>query len=408
MPSFDVSRFTFHVSRLWSGDVSAFRWALAIFVTMRVSLSLIAALALFQFPLYATTYYHGVAPVPPGIANALLGVWQRGDTIWYTKIAMQGYAQGDGTTVFFPLYPLLTRLAGKVLWGNYLLGGIIISSVAYFLVLVYLYKLSRLEFDSQVAARTIVYLSVFPTAFFLLGVYTESLFLLFAVSAFYYARKGNWLAAGVTGLLAALTKQLGLLLLLPLLYEYLAERGFAIRSVRRNVLLLALIPIGTLAFLLFRRLYTGAPFLTETYRVQWAVNASWPWSNIADSLTAIFNTGRFPALNPEDTLLRRIFYNSFDLACVGLFGFLAIVSFRRLRLSYGLYMVSVLFVALMQNFRPPYPIAALPRYVLVLFPGFMVLGAMVENETLHWAVVVFSTVLLALFTAMFATWRVVA
>ena len=180
------------------------------------------------------------------------------------------------------------------------------------------------------------------------------------------------------------------------------------RSVRRDVLLLALIPIGTLAFLLFRYAYIGEPQLVETYRVRWAVNASWPWSNIADSLAAIFNTGRFPALNPEDTLLRRIFYNSFDLTCVGLFLSLAIVSFRRLRLSYGLYMISVLFVALMQNFRPPYPIAALPRYVLVLFPGFMVLGTMVKNKTLHWAVVAFSTMLLALFTAMFATWRVVA
>lgn len=180
------------------------------------------------------------------------------------------------------------------------------------------------------------------------------------------------------------------------------------RSVRRDVLLLALIPMGTLAFLLFRHFFIGEPFLVETYRVRWAVNASWPWSNIADSLAAIFNTGRFPALNPEDTLLRRIFYNSFDLTCVGLFLSLAIVSFRRLRLSYSLYMISVLFVALMQNFRPPYPIAALPRYVLVLFPGFMVLGTMVKNKTLRWAVVAFSTMLLALFTAMFATWRVVA
>ena len=180
------------------------------------------------------------------------------------------------------------------------------------------------------------------------------------------------------------------------------------RSIRRDVLFLALIPIGTLAFLLFRRFFIGDAFLTETYRVRWAVNASWPWNNIIDSLTAIFNTGRFPALNPEDTLLRRIFYNSFDLACVGLFLFLTIVSFRRLRLSYGLYMVSVLFVVLMQNFRPPYPIPGLPRYVLVLFPGFMVLGAMVKNKALHWAVVAFSTMLLALFTAMFATWRLVA
>jgi len=218
----------------------------------------------------------------------------------------------------------------------------------------------------------------------------------------------------VAGFLAALTKQLGLLLLLPLLYEYLAQNSKLetqnpmFRLVRRDILLLALIPLGTLAFLLYRHFYIGEPFLVESYRVQWAVNASWPWHNIWDSLMAIFDTERFPALNLEDTLARRIFYNSFDLACVGLFVFLTIVCFRRLRLGYGLYMVSVLFVTLMQNFRPPYPIVAMPRYVLVLFPGFMVLGAMVKSKALHWAIVYPSTLLLGLFTAMFATWRVVA
>jgi len=413
--------------RLEVRDAPALRWALVIFVTMRMSLSLIAAMALYQFPLYHVTYYHGIQPVPPGIADYLLGVWQRGDSIWYTRIAMQGYAQGDGSTVFFPLYPLLTRIVGKVLWGNYLLGGIIVSNAAYFLALIALCKLSQLEFDSQVAARAVIYLSVFPTAFFFLGAYTESLFLLFAVAAFYYARKGNWLAASIMGLLAALTKQLGLLLLLPLLYEYLAQsskfkvqtsRPLAtcdlrpvtcdLRPAKGDVLLLALIPIGTLTFLLFRHFCIGEPFLVETYRMRWAVNASWPWSNIIDSLTAIFDTERFPPLNPEDTLLRRVFYNSFDLACGGLFIFLTIASFRRLRLSYGLYMVSVLFVALVQNFRPPYPIVALPRYVLVLFPGFMVLGTVIKNQAPHWAMVAFSTMLLALFTVMFATWRMVA
>jgi hypothetical protein len=445
-----LAKIAFGEAKRWILTSAALKHALLLVVILRVSLSLIAALALFQFPMYNVTYYHGVQPVPPGIANALLGVWQRFDSIWYIKIAMQGYAQGDGTTVFFPLYPTLTRLVGTVLFGNYLLGGIIISNVACFLALIALYKLTQLEFDSQVATRTIVYLSVFPTAFFLLGVYTEAPFLLFAISAFYYARKGNWVAASVMGLLAALTKQLGLLLLLPLLYEYLdnvrfqakchceersdeaisgprrrgllrspstllraglrslAMTNVTFRSVRRDILPLALIPIGTLAFLLFRHFFIGEPFLTETYRVQWAVNASWPWTNIADSLAAIFNTDRFPALNPEDTLLRRIFYNSFDLTCVGLFLFLTIASFRRLRLSYGLYIVSVLFVGLMQNFRPPYPIAAFPRYVLVLFPGFMVLGAMVKNKALHWAMIYLSTMLLSLFTAMFATWRVVA
>ncbi len=388
---------------------AAFKHALLIVVVLRVSLSLIAAMALYQFPLYHVTYYHGVPPVPPGIADLLLGVWQRFDTIWYTKIAMQGYAKGDGTTVFFPLYPLLTRLVGYVAFGNYLLAGIIVSNLAYFLALIYLYRLAELEFDSQVALHTLIYLSVFPTAFFFLGAYTESSFLLFAVSSFYYARKGRWLPASIIGLLAALTKQLGLLLLLPLLYEYLAERGFKPRSIRWDVLSLLLIPLGTLAFLLFRYLYIGEPLsVVETYRTQWAVHASWPWNNIFDSLMAILDTERFPPLNPEDTFSRRLFYNSLDLACVGLFAFLSFLSLRRLRLSYSLYMFSVLFVVLLQDFRPPYPLAALPRYVLVLFPAFMLLASMVRNRALRWAIWYLSTMLLSLFTAMFATWRIVA
>jgi hypothetical protein len=33
---------------------------------------------------------------------------------------------------------------------------------------------------------------------------------------------------------------------------------------------------------------------------------------------------------------------------------------------------------------------------------------MVKNKALHWAMIYLSTMLLSLFTAMFATWRVVA
>jgi len=397
------------IANRWDSLDPAFKHALLIVVVLRVSLSLIAAMALYQFPLYHVTYYHGIPPIPPGIADLLLGVWQRFDTIWYTKIAMQGYAKGDGTTVFFPLYPLLTRLVGYATFGNYLLAGIIVSNLAYFLALVYLYKLTELEFDSQVALRTLIYLSLFPTAFFLLGAYTESPFLLFAVSAFYHARKGRWLPSSIMGLLAALTKQLGLLLLPSLLYEYLAERGFKLRSIRWDVLFLFLIPLGTLAFLSFRHLCIGDPFsVVETYRAEWGVNASWPWNNIFDSLMAILDTERFPALNPEDTFSRRVFYNSLDLACVGLFAFLSFLSLRRLRLSYSLYMFSVLFVVLLQDFRPPYPIAALPRYVLMLFPAFMLLASIVRSRALRWTIWYLSTMLLSLFTAMFATWRIVA
>lgn len=405
----NLGKVAFKIATAWNAADPAFRCPFLILMTMRVSFSLIAAMALYQFPLYHVTYYHGVQPVPPGIANYLLGVWQRADTIWYIKIASQGYAKGDGTTVFFPLYPLLTRLVGYATHGNYLLAGILVSNLAFFFASVYLYKLAELEFNSEVAFHTLIFLSVFPTAFFLLGAYTESPFLLFAVSAFYYARKGKWLPASIAGLLAALTKQLGLLLFLPLLYEYLAKGDFKFCSIRWNILLLLLIPSGTLAFLLFRHLCVGEAFLlTETYRTQWGVHASWPWNNVFDSLIAILDTERFPPLSPEDTHSRRIFYNSIALASVGLFVPLSFISLRRLCLSYSLYMFSVLSVVLSQNFRPPYPILALPRYVLVLFPGFMLLASLMKSRTLRWVVWYFSAMLLSLFSAMFATWRIPA
>ncbi|MFQ5813754.1 MAG: hypothetical protein ACE5I2_11305, partial [Anaerolineae bacterium] len=325
-------------------------------------------------------------------------------------VAMNGYFPGDGTTVLFPLYPLLMRLIGRyLLSGNYLLAGIFVSNIAYFFALFYLYKLTELEFNPRVAISTVIYLSVFPTAFLFLSAYTESLFLLCAVSSFYYARGGKWLVASIMGLLAALTKPFGLLLFFPLLYEYMVEREFKISAIRCDVLFLFLIPMGALAFLLYRHLCVGdALLITETYRTGWGVHASWSWNNIFDSLMAIFDTERFPPLSLEDTLVRRIFYNSFDLAYVGLFVLLSLVSLHRLRLTYSLYMFSVLFVVLSLNFRPPYPIIAVPRYVLVLFPGFMVLGSVVRNRVLHWGTVYFWAMLLSLFTAMFVTWRMVA
>jgi len=395
----------------WERMDPAFKHAFIILVAMRLGLSLVAGLAWFFFPQYPITYYHGVPPVPPGVADALLGVWQRFDTIWYTRIAMHGYSPGDGTTLFFPLYPALIRLVGGVVFDNYLLAGIIVSNLAFFFALAYLYKLTELESGPQTASHTLIYLSVFPTAFFFLAAYTESLFLLFAVSAFYYARKGRWLPASLMGILAALTKQVGVLLLLPLLYEYLSEREFRLRSIRWSILPLFLIPVGMLAFLLYRHFWIGDSLsIAETYRTTWGVQLCPPWKSVATCWTAIWHPERFPKLGGELGAIfpRRVIYNSFNLACLGMFVLLTLVSFRALRPSYRLYAISLIPTFLLQLFRPPYPLAAVPRYVVVLFPAFMVLGGGVRNRNLRWMIFYLSVMLQAFFTAMFATWRLVA
>ena len=106
----------------------------------------------------------------------------------------------QSNVAFFPLYPNLIRvvhylvpLSGDAGW---LLVGITVSNAALVVALIYLYQLVRLDFDQSTAARTVLYLCVFPTTLFLSAVYSESLFLALIVSAFYYARSGRWLVVG--------------------------------------------------------------------------------------------------------------------------------------------------------------------------------------------------------------------
>ena len=63
------------------------------------------------------------------------------------------------------------------------------------------------------AARSVLYLAIFPMALFLQAVYSESLFLLLSLAAFSLAERGRFAGAGVVAGLAILTRVAGLALL---------------------------------------------------------------------------------------------------------------------------------------------------------------------------------------------------
>ncbi|MCJ7621462.1 MAG: hypothetical protein MUP64_14720, partial [Anaerolineae bacterium] len=145
---------------------------------MRVVISLWAALvlAVTQAPTSPDDVlrpYQSVKPISGGVAELLLGAWQRFDTLWYLRIAAQGYAPHDGSTVYFPLYPMLIRLLGTLFAGNYLLAALVISNLAFVGVLFCLYRLTERQFGGMGARRSTLYLAIFPTAFFFLAAYTE-------------------------------------------------------------------------------------------------------------------------------------------------------------------------------------------------------------------------------------------
>ena len=64
---------------------------------------------------------------------------------------------------------------------------------------------------------------VFPTSYFFLMPYTESLFFLLAVTAFWGARRGEWAVAATAAALAALTRSVGIVLAPALLVEALHQ-----------------------------------------------------------------------------------------------------------------------------------------------------------------------------------------
>ncbi len=153
------------------------------------------------------------------------------DSGWYFDIARRGYyfrETGQSSIAFFPLYPLLMRALAwpfgggdRALWT----AGIVLSVACSWLALTVLHRVTETTFgDREAARRTVLYVAVFPFAYFLTQVYTESLFLLLAVSAVACAGRSRWGWAGLLGGLAALTRPNGILIAVPLGLMALAGR----------------------------------------------------------------------------------------------------------------------------------------------------------------------------------------
>jgi len=152
--------------------------------------------------------------------------WQQWDAVWYMKIAAHGYS-GWQSTAFFPLYPLLIRLASFIVGPHWLLAALIVSNLATWTGFIALSMLAAQEFgDINLAWRAMLVAAAYPLAFFLTAPYTEGLFLTFAGFALYFARRGAWRRAGVMTFLATLTHVTGVILIPALAWEFARQHGW--------------------------------------------------------------------------------------------------------------------------------------------------------------------------------------
>ncbi|MGI8968804.1 MAG: mannosyltransferase family protein [Chloroflexota bacterium] len=340
----------------------------------------------------------------PSFTHQLLPAWgTRWDTVWYIQIAQRGYnwhrPAGTSPTAFFPLYPLVIRVLVTLTHRSYALSALLIANVTFLGALLYLWRLTSWEWGREVAGRAVLYIAIFPTALFFFAGYTESLFLFFTVASFYHLRREDWLLAGVFGGLAAATRVTGILLVLPLLYEYLRSRNFSPRRLDVGLLTILLVPAGLAAFMVYLQANVGDALAFTHSQVGWQkLFTGRLWAGTLESLRQIF------VVQPRASFLQA--HNVFNLVlgifCLGC----SILAARRLPLAYGLYLgvfwlVTLASPALATGY--PVPLVSLSRYVVILFPVFMYLGAGGRNRTIHDTYLVLSVGLLALFTVQFIT-----
>ncbi|HEX9862236.1 MAG TPA: mannosyltransferase family protein [Candidatus Bathyarchaeia archaeon] len=364
----------------------------AIFKKIPYSLKIVLLITLivkvFIFSLgFAVSYMNEGAAPPLSIIMRQFSHW---DSPHYIDIAKNGYVnEGDQVffIVFFPLYPVLIRLI--TFNFEYInLSALIVSNVSSIFAAVYLFKLAQLEFGDDVAKKAVLYLSIFPTAYFLSAIYTEGLFFALVIASVYYARVGKWALAGFLSLFAALTRIAGLLLLPTLIIEYLHQKKWKLKDIRINIFWPLLALAGFLIYLSINNQVAGSYFtFMEIERTHWyqSIDPAQGFINACNwAIGASF---------PESITLggAQLIFAVFGLLIVAA-GFL-----RRFRPSYTVYMLLTWMLSVSTGWW-----ISIPRYVMAMFPMFILLGLLAHKRIIHYAIMAISTAALCFFTVLFA------
>lgn len=376
-----------------------------LFVVVRLLLTVWAAAVLLLLPQAAAPNetlrpYLGQPILSDGAAGLLLGPWQRFDTLRYTRIAQNGYANEEDS-VFPPLYPLAIRLGGRLLGGSHaanVAAALLIANGAALLLLLLLYHITAAETDRPTARRAVLYLALFPTSFFLFAGYSESLFILLAAASIWLGKNGRFLPAGLLGILAALTRLTGWVLVAPLLWELWRQRKALGNGRFLLSLAAAALPgVGTLLFIGYRQA-TGLPPLSQIYSAYWFQTTGIPGTDLVTALRTMLFSGAARA--GEFTLW-------FDFFCLILLLVTTWLAFKRLGAAWGLY-AALLLLFMLLPVSPVKPLYSFSRYALAFIPTFILLAQTGQNPIIHRLIIYPSLALALYFSGQFFLWGWVA
>ncbi|MDF2671065.1 MAG: putative integral rane protein [Paenibacillus sp.] len=320
--------------------------------------------------------------------------WFEYDSYHYINIATNGYqstGEDQNLIVFYPLYPFLIKLLHYVIPdyyvtimdtyivnADYYIAGLIVSNLFLLIGLYYLVRLVELEWkDSELASSSAKYLLIFPISFFFSIIYTESVFVTLCILSFYSMRKSRWLTAGLFAMLAALTRNQGVLLAIPIVVEMAVQQDWRtlLRQGRIRAWLRGLFPgilgvilpvVGIFIYLLINKLVSGDWFRFLFHQKDhWGQTFGFFAENLAEHMRRALTYNK-PLFNVGVYLPQIIlFFIAFGLL---------IYMTNKIRLSYALYSFSYLIIS--------YSASALlsgARYVGGMFTLYLFLAYVVSR-----------------------------
>jgi hypothetical protein len=149
------------------------------------------------------------------------------DAAWYRDIARHGYdfTHAREGLRFFPLFPLVGHAVAWLPGVGAATAVVVVANAAAFALGFVLYALVVQERHDEVLARRAVYLVyLLPPAFVLVMGYAEALFMTATVIGLMTLRARRWWVAALAGLVAGLTRPVGILLAVPALVEVIRTR----------------------------------------------------------------------------------------------------------------------------------------------------------------------------------------
>jgi len=311
--------------------------------------------------------------IPFGEPNSLstqtndLSIWTKWDGNNYIVIAREGYSNlGDQFFAFFPLYPLLIRIIRFTFNISYPYAGIIISRVSILLAIIFLIKLIEQDFPKKIAYRTAWYLLIFPTSFFFFATYTEGLFLFINLATWYFIKVKNYKLAFIFGFLSPLTRLLGVLMAPVILFEYLKSIDFQIKKIQIPIITSVAPILGLGLYGLYNYYHTKDFFNFLNAQKYWSGYGREGYNN---PFVIIWNNiiSSFSKFGEEGFLILGYFDLWFSLFT--LFILLYVTVKKVIPISYVIWSWVFFLIPIVTG-----SLVSMPRYVLVLFPIFIVLA----------------------------------